>query len=97
MFYYSLSLRNASSIMVNSTWTKDHVNAVLDYAANDIVLSTIHSIIVSIACGLSTVLRTGKVTRRPIQIAYPSCDTKQMSTFPLTGRERIILSLAQFR
>jgi alpha-1,2-mannosyltransferase len=97
MFYYSLSLHNASFIMVNSSWTRNHVNAVLDYAASDIFLSTVHSINVMFAGGLLTVLRTEKVTHRPIQIAYPSCHTKQMSAFPLTERERIILSLAQFR
>ena len=97
MFYYSLSLHNAFFIMVNSTWTKNHVNAVLGYTTNDTIMSNIHSVLAKIACSLSPVFRIKEVAHHPIQTAYPSCDTTQMSTFPLAGRKRIILSLAQFR
>lgn len=83
--------------MVNSTWTKNHVDAVLDYAAKDTLLATIHSIIVSLVCNLLTALRTEKVAHLPTRIVYPPCDTKQMSAFQLTGRSRLVLSLAQFR
>lgn len=97
MFYYSLSLHNASFIMVNSTWTKNHVDAVLDYATNDTLLATVHSMISSLACNLLTVLCTEKVTHLTTQIVYPPCNTTQLSAFPLRARSRIILSLAQFR
>ena len=31
------------------------------------------------------------------KIVYPPCDTREMVKFSLTNRERIILSVAQFR
>ncbi|KAF8515293.1 glycosyltransferase family 4 protein [Gautieria morchelliformis] len=97
MFYYSLSLHNASFLMVNSTWTKRHVDAVLDYATKDTALATIHTVIAMIARNLLTVARIERVTHLQTHIVYPPCDTKLMAAFSLTGRSRLILSLAQFR
>ncbi|KAF8574226.1 glycosyltransferase family 4 protein [Ramaria rubella] len=97
MFYYSLSLRNASFLMVNSTWTKNHVDAVLNYPSSDHILKAVHFIIRSVARSIFPIVRTKEVPLRPTQIVYPACDTKQMSTFALTGRRRTIISLAQFR
>ncbi|EEB98409.1 hypothetical protein MPER_02085, partial [Moniliophthora perniciosa FA553] len=31
------------------------------------------------------------------RIVYPPCDTREMATIPLEGRERTIISVAQFR
>jgi alpha-1,2-mannosyltransferase len=31
------------------------------------------------------------------RIVYPPCDTREMSEFSLDNRERVILSVAQFR
>ncbi|KIJ54528.1 glycosyltransferase family 4 protein [Sphaerobolus stellatus SS14] len=96
MFYYSRSLQNASFVMVNSTWTKNHVDSVLEYGVRSSLIKTLHTLI-------SPIFLRGPlgglpdVPRKPTQVAYPSCDTKQMSKFPLEGRQRIILSLAQFR
>ncbi|KAJ7134990.1 mannosyltransferase [Mycena crocata] len=73
MLLYSLALRRASIVMVNSSWTKKHVDAVLAYPP----------------FGRSGVVRT--------RVVYPSCDTREMSRLPLEGRERVVLSIAQFR
>ena len=83
--------------MVNSTWTKNHVDAVLNYGSSDPVLSTIHSISASVSLNLWPFMRVATPPRNETRIVYPPCDTKQMSTFAFAGRERNILSLAQFR
>ncbi|KAJ7041151.1 mannosyltransferase [Mycena alexandri] len=74
MLLYALALRRASVIMVNSSWTKKHVDAVLAYPPQ---------------FGRWGVVRT--------RIVYPSCDTREMARLPLEGRERVVLSIAQFR
>ncbi|QRV94109.1 glycosyltransferase family 4 protein [Ceratobasidium sp. AG-Ba] len=71
---YSISLHRAQTIMVNSSWTKNHV----DYL-------------------LGSVSRLLGGLKRVSTIVYPPCDTKAMSAFPLEHREKIIMSLAQFR
>ena len=96
MFYYARSLLNASFLMVNSTWTKNHVDAVLEYGVQTSLLNTLHGFTSRIF--LRGAFRgLAEPARKPTQIVYPPCDTKQMSKFPLEGRHRIILSLAQFR
>ncbi|KAG8747127.1 asparagine-linked glycosylation protein [Ceratobasidium sp. 414] len=71
---YSMSLHQAQTIMVNSSWTKSHVDYLLNHSS--LLLSS-----------------SGRVST----IVYPPCDTKAMSAFPLENREKIIMSLAQFR
>lgn len=96
MFYYAKSLLNASFLMVNSTWTKKHIDAVLDYGVKNSFMKTLNSLITPIL--LRGPLRNmSDVPRTATQIVYPPCDTKRMSQFLLTGRRRTILSLAQFR
>ncbi|KAJ7160707.1 mannosyltransferase [Mycena filopes] len=73
MLLYALALRRARVIMVNSSWTQKHVDAVLAYPP----------------FGRWGVVRT--------RIVYPSCDTREMALLPLGGRERVVLSIAQFR
>ncbi|KAJ6482944.1 mannosyltransferase [Mycena vitilis] len=73
MLLYALALRCARVLMVNSTWTKKHVDAVLAYPGFG---------------------RWGIVRPR---VVYPSCDTREMARLPLEGRERVVLSIAQFR
>ncbi|CAH1757952.1 9893_t:CDS:10, partial [Entrophospora sp. SA101] len=51
-------------VMVNSTWTKGHIDQLWGVNGN---------------------------------IIYPPCDTDSLSKLPLDGRERIIVSIAQFR
>ncbi|KAF8510347.1 mannosyltransferase [Hysterangium stoloniferum] len=96
MFYYSRALFNASFIMVNSTWTKEHLDAVLEYGMQDSWVKTLHLGL----CKTFFLLSFGEaddVSRPTTRIVYPPCDTKRMSTFPLAGRHRVIMSLAQFR
>ncbi|KAJ7632921.1 mannosyltransferase [Roridomyces roridus] len=73
MLLYALALRRARVLMVNSTWTKKHVDAVLAYPGFG---------------------RWGIV--RPL-VVYPSCDNREMARLPLEGRERVVISIAQFR
>ncbi|KAJ4002142.1 mannosyltransferase [Lentinula boryana] len=90
MYYYSLSLQSAAFIMVNSSWTQKHVNAILQHS--DFLLNTLHRMI---PFKISSKSKYGSATSA--QIVYPPCDTREISQFPLTGRDRVILSLAQFR
>ncbi|KAJ4483308.1 mannosyltransferase [Lentinula aciculospora] len=90
MYYYSLSLRSAAFIMVNSSWTRNHVDAILQHS--DVLLDTLHRLI---PFRMSFNSKYGFATSA--QIVYPPCDTRAISQFPLTGRDRVILSLAQFR
>ncbi|KAJ3764017.1 mannosyltransferase [Lentinula raphanica] len=84
MYYYALSLRSAAFIMVNSSWTQNHVNAILQHS--DLLLDTLHRMIPFKVLGG----RYGSATSA--QIVYPPCDTREISRFSLTGRERIILT-----
>ncbi|KAF9464212.1 glycosyltransferase family 4 protein [Collybia nuda] len=91
MYYYALSLRNASFVMVNSSWTKNHVDSILQYS--DRFLDFVHYLPpLALLC-----LVTHDAGIRNSQIVYPPCDTREMTQFSVEGRERIILSLAQFR
>ncbi|CAJ0751728.1 10118_t:CDS:10 [Entrophospora sp. SA101] len=63
-YLYSLSGSYADIVMVNSTWTKGHIDQLWGINSN---------------------------------IVYPPCDTDSLSKLPLDGRERIIVSVAQFR
>lgn len=91
MYYYAMSLRTASFIMANSTWTQEHVNGILAYS--NAVLDAIHLLPPFILLKLFTSNNAPKLAT----IVYPPCDTKELSSFDLRQRERIILSLAQFR
>ncbi len=90
MFYYSRSLRSASFAMVNSSWTKAHVDSILSHS--DLLLEILHSL----SC-LRVLFPTRSGTVQSSQIVYPPCDTRAMSKFPLAEREKVILSVAQFR
>ncbi|KAM6494268.1 mannosyltransferase [Amanita muscaria] len=86
MYYYAWSLSRARFLMVNSTWTKNHVDSILQHT--DRILDLLH------VYPMLTFLHD----KPPIaRIVYPPCDTAAMSNFPLRGRERVILSVAQFR
>lgn len=91
MYYYAAALRQASFLMVNSSWTKAHVDSILKHS--DITIDILHKL----------VLLPFKLILPPHQspdtaaIVYPPCDTKELAQFPLEGREHTILSIAQFR
>ncbi|KAH7928759.1 glycosyltransferase family 4 protein [Leucogyrophana mollusca] len=92
MYYYALSLRRASFIMVNSSWTKNHIDAILQHS--DTLLDLLHQIPPFVAIRLIT---AGSPSPKSARVVHPSCDTREMSRFALEGRERVILSVAQFR
>jgi alpha-1,2-mannosyltransferase len=83
MYYYAISLRRASFLMVNSSWTKNHVDAIVQHS--DVLLDALHFLLF---------LRNGPTSSR---IVYPPCDTREMAKFSLQGRDRVVLSIAQFR
>ncbi|KIK36874.1 glycosyltransferase family 4 protein [Suillus luteus UH-Slu-Lm8-n1] len=103
MYHYSLALSRPSFIMANSSWTKNHVDAILSHS--DPVMNVMHFLNPLFALRLfATMLKRSKdlhtestTTRREAKIVYPPCDTREMVQFSLDKRERIILSIAQFR
>ncbi|KAG7088859.1 hypothetical protein E1B28_012813 [Marasmius oreades] len=94
MYYYSLSLRSASFLIVNSSWTKDHVDSILQHT--DPFIDFIHLCNpVLLALYFLTTYNKNPITSS--QVIYPPCDTREMVSFPLKERERVIVSVAQFR
>lgn len=103
MYHYSLALSRSSFIMANSSWTKNHVDAILSHS--DPVMNVMHFLNPLFALRLfATAFRRSKELHAKTtskkweaKIVYPPCDTREMAQFPLDKRERIILSIAQFR
>ncbi|KAH6912589.1 mannosyltransferase [Coprinopsis sp. MPI-PUGE-AT-0042] len=91
MYYYALCLRTASFLMVNSSWTKNHIDAILQH--NDSFLKVLHSL--PPLCLLEWLAADKGL--KSAGIVYPPCDTKEISSFSLPTRKRVILSVAQFR
>ena len=89
MFFYAFSLRKASFLVVNSSWTKAHIDSIL-YHDNGLldILSYLPPLVF---------LRSSLATLKPVEIVYPPCDTRELAELPLGGRGRTIVSLAQFR
>jgi len=105
MYYYAHALRRASFLMVNSSWTKNHVDAILNHS--DPILIAFHlpftllmkSSTLLARAALPTISSNTKtrVTPRNANIVYPPCDTREMSQFSLQNREKMLLSISQFR
>jgi alpha-1,2-mannosyltransferase len=104
MYHYALALRRSSFLMVNSSWTKNHVDAILAYS--DPLLHLIHFPLTSIgglflsltgALAPSSRTRSNHVTPKQASVVYPPCDTRALSNLPLERRPSLLLSLAQFR
>ncbi|KAF8895230.1 mannosyltransferase [Infundibulicybe gibba] len=91
MYYYAMSLRTADFLMVNSSWTKSHIDSILQHS--DPTLDLLHLLTPLV---LFRIFRTA-TPPQSARIVYPPCDTREMAQLPLEGRERIILSIAQFR
>lgn len=91
MYFYAFSLRTASFLMVNSSWTKDHVDAILK--RSDPILDSV------LLLPLLLFITSFNINRAPegARIVYPPCDTREIAAFSLEGRKRVILSVAQFR
>ena len=75
--------------MVNSSWTKAHIDSIL-YHDNGLfnILTYLPPLVF---------LRSSLVALKPAEIVYPPCDTHELIELPLDGRGRTIVSLAQFR
>ena len=90
--------------MVNSSWTKAHIDRLVrpfgyrDDAPDEEVVEDV----------VSDRLRNRKATTTPVDrittprfkvatIVYPPCDTVAFSALSLDSREQVILSVAQFR
>ena len=89
MFLYAFSLRKASFLMVNSSWTKAHIDSILLYDNGFLNILTYLPPLVF--------LRPLLAALKPAKIVYPPCDTCELTELSLEGRGRIIVSLAQFR
>ncbi|KAG6910663.1 hypothetical protein DXG01_008707 [Tephrocybe rancida] len=89
MYYYARSLRVARFLMVNSSWTKNHIDAVLQHS--DFLLEAF-----SVISPFVT-FHTLNAGLTQANIVYPPCDTREMAQFALENREKIIMSVAQFR
>ncbi|KAH0832377.1 glycosyltransferase family 4 protein [Lanmaoa asiatica] len=113
MYYYALSLSHAQFLMVNSSWTNSHITSIISHEHFGPVIQWAHrvtpllfikfflsgSAVRLVMCsvdgpGSGSGIRRDKV--KPVTV-YPPCDTQEMARFLLQGRERIILSVAQFR
>ncbi|KAL5501840.1 ALG11 [Sanghuangporus vaninii] len=97
MYTYACTLRCASFLMVNSTWTKFHINSLL--AHQDAPLDALSSILDIFVLLSQHILKLPTNYDRPssAKIVYPPCETQELVDFPLEGREKLILSVAQFR
>ncbi len=91
MYYYAAALRQASFLMVNSSWTKAHVDSILKHS--DTMIDILH---MPISFSFRLIVSDHQSPDNAA-IVYPPCDTKELAQFPLNGRERTILSIAQFR
>ncbi|KAG7088173.1 hypothetical protein E1B28_012192 [Marasmius oreades] len=94
MYYYSSSLRSAVFLMVNSSWTKNHVDSVLSHS--DPFIDFLHFFVPPLLI-LRYLTSQNKSPVASSRIVYPPCDTREMAKFPLTNREKVIVSVAQFR
>ncbi|VDC07093.1 unnamed protein product [Peniophora sp. CBMAI 1063] len=103
MWLYSRALRRASFIMANSTWTKNHVDNILKHEDGlfDGVANLAETIAEPFAYAanfwLPKMSEHTPATPQDATRVYPPCDTRTMSGFTLENRERLVVSLAQFR
>jgi alpha-1,2-mannosyltransferase len=91
MYLYSLCLWHASFLMVNSSWTKNHIDFIINYSD-----WFINSMLLMNPIYLLRLL-VRKAPPPKAVIVYPPCDTRAIAKFPLDAREHVVLSIAQFR
>ncbi|KAG6337390.1 hypothetical protein ID866_1713 [Astraeus odoratus] len=113
MYYYALSLSHARFLMVNSSWTRDHIASIITHEHVGPAVRWMHRVtpllIIKLALS-SSIIRNfmlvldgysakgiGSDQTVRPEIVYPPCDTREMGGFDLDDREPIILSVAQFR
>ncbi|KAI6027795.1 glycosyltransferase family 4 protein [Pisolithus microcarpus 441] len=95
MYYYALSLSHARFLMVNSSWTRNHIASILSHEHFG---PTMPRALRTMLC-MNDYLAGGSQAIQNVEpaIVYPPCDMREMVKFRLDDRERIILSVAQFR
>ena len=76
--------------MVNSTWTKNHIDSLLAPSISPVSSSAVSK-------KAEAEQREAEGQSEGVTLVYPPCDTRQMTGFSLDNRERIVMSLAQFR
>lgn len=82
--------------MANSSWTKSHIDSILVY--KDTFLDTLHTLLAPFnPTNVFDLLAPAHIAPRVAQIAYPPCETDELVDYPLEWRDKIILSVAQFR
>ena len=86
---YATSLLYAEYIMANSSWTRAHITSLLTSGRN--------GLLASLALLDDKSLAKSGESAGSCETLYPPCDTRALISFPLEGRKREILSLAQFR
>ena len=92
LYHYSLCLRAASFVFVNSSWTKNEIDGVLRHS--DKLLDLLYLTPPFLAARL---LFLSDNTPAEARIVYPPFDTRKIEKFKLGRKEPIILSIAQFR
>lgn len=99
MHLYQRSLARASFLMVNSSWTRAHVSSVLTHTDPAISrLCTLGTFLLPPVLMLVRLADRARPQRAASpETVYPSCDTREMAALPLGTRERLVLSIAQFR
>lgn len=96
MYLYSASLRRTVFLMANSSWTKNHVDGILQH--RDVFLDFVHTMLtIAMPVSLLNVFGTNPPSPKTAKIVYPPCETQELVDFTLKGREDLILSVAQFR
>ncbi|KAG8959236.1 asparagine-linked glycosylation protein [Tulasnella sp. 419] len=79
---YSACLSRADTIVVNSSWTKNHIDHLLTTGKfNSLVRSP----------------KSPAASSEGVRIVYPPCDVTNLEQFSPENREMIVLSIAQFR
>jgi alpha-1,2-mannosyltransferase len=91
MYLYSLCLWHASFLMVNSSWTQNHIDFIITYS--DWFINS--ALLMNPFYLLRFLMR--KASPPKATIVYPPCDTRTIARFPLDARENVVLSIAQFR
>lgn len=94
---YSWVGRHAQVVMVNSSWTRNHVAALWWYGRSESLAEADQAHSRSDNGG-------GAHCARSLALVYPPCNTAELLAMPLAGTDgapkaekRIVLSIAQFR
>ena len=96
MYLYSSALRLACCLMVNSSWTKNHIDDILIHE-EPLLDAAVTAIKLLAPISFLSIFGPRTPPPKAAKIVYPPCETQELVPFPLEGRQRIILSVAQFR